>query len=71
MSSASIYIDRRQGAPNLWRLPLDGGQPQPVTQFNDAKPERIWNFDLARDGKQLVIARGGFSADVSLISEVK
>lgn len=66
-----IYVDPHQGAANLWRVPLNGGAPQPVTHFNDAKPERIWAFDLTRDGKQLVIARGGDSADVVLISEVK
>lgn len=42
-----------------------------ATNFNDAKSERIWKFDLSRDGKQLVIARGGQNADVVLISEVK
>jgi serine/threonine protein kinase/Tol biopolymer transport system component len=68
---ALIYIDTRQGSSNLWRLPLDGSAPQQVTYFNDAKPERIQSFDLARDGKQLIIARGGTSADVVLISEVK
>ncbi len=66
-----IYIDTRQGSSNLWRLPLDGSAPQQVTDFNDAKPERIQSFDLSRDGKQLVIARGGQTADAVLISEVK
>lgn len=68
---ALIYIDTRQGSSNLWWLPLDGSAPQQVTDFNDAKPERIWNFDLSRDSRQLAIARGGQSADVVLISEVR
>ncbi|MGH9838686.1 MAG: TolB family protein [Blastocatellia bacterium] len=68
---ALIYLDERQGSTNLWRMPLGGSPPQQVTNFNDAKPERIWSFDLSRDGKQLVIARGGQTADVVLISEVK
>jgi TolB protein len=68
---ALIYANPQQGRVNLWRVPLDGSPPQQVTHFNDAKPERIWNFDLSRDGKQLVIARGSQSADVVLISEVK
>ncbi|MGH9855057.1 MAG: LpqB family beta-propeller domain-containing protein, partial [Blastocatellia bacterium] len=66
-----IYIDKRQGSANLWRLPLDGGPPQPVTNFNEAKSQLIWRFDLSRDGKQLALARGSGSADVVLISEVK
>ncbi|MBS1789286.1 MAG: protein kinase [Acidobacteria bacterium] len=68
---ALIYMDARQGATNLWRLPLDGSPPQQVTNFDEAKLEHIRNFDLSRDGKRLVIARGGQSADVVLISEVK
>ena len=68
---ALLYVDARQGATKLWRLPLDGSAPQQVTNFNEAKPERIWNFDLSRDGKQLVIARGSQNADVVMISEVK
>jgi Tol biopolymer transport system component len=66
-----IYVDTRQGSANLWRLPLDGGPPQSVTNFKDARPERITRFDLSRDGKQLVIARGNSTSDVVLISEVK
>ena len=66
-----VYVERREGRDNLWRLPLDDGPPQPVTNFSDDDNNTIWGFDLARDGKQLVIARGGQSADVVLISEVK
>jgi Tol biopolymer transport system component len=66
-----IYVDRRQGVANLWRLPLDGGAPQPVTNFKDVRPEQIWRFDLSRDGKQLVIARGTPTSDVVLISAVR
>ena len=66
-----VYVERREGRDNLWRLPLDGKPPQPVTNFNDDDHNSIWSFDLSRDGKQLDIARGGQSADVVLISEVK
>ena len=66
-----IYANMLQGEANLWRLPLDAGPPQPVTNFKDANPERIWSFGLSRDGKQLIIARGDRSDDVVLISEVK
>ena len=66
-----VYVERREGRENLWRLPLDGKPPQPVTNFSDDDNNTIWGFDLLRNGKQLVIARGGQSADVVLISEVK
>ena len=50
-----FYVDARQASANLWRVPLDGGPAKPVTNF---KNEQIWSFDLLRDGKQFVIARG-------------
>jgi Tol biopolymer transport system component len=63
-----IYIDAQRGGANLWRLPLDGSPPQPLTDFKDGQ---IWSFDVTRDGKQFVVARGSNTADVVLISEVK
>lgn len=68
---ALLYVDGRQGSSNIWRLPIDGSAAQPATNFNDAKLERIVSFDISRDGKQLIIARGSPNADVVLISEVK
>ena len=71
---ALLYVDAPSGnigGPNLWRLPLDGSAPQPATNFKATSAELILNFDLSRDGKQLVLARGGVSADVVLITEVK
>jgi Tol biopolymer transport system component len=66
-----FYADRSQGGVNLWRLPIDGSPPQPITRFSDFKTERILSFDLTRDGKQFILARGGSVAEVVLISEVK
>jgi serine/threonine protein kinase/Tol biopolymer transport system component len=68
---ALIYVDARQGGANLWRMPLDSSPPQPVTHFDDVRPEKIWSFDLSRDGKQLVIARGSQNADVVMFTEIK
>jgi serine/threonine protein kinase len=67
------FVDGQTLRERLLREPLllDGSPPKQVTNFNDAKPERILTFDLSRDGKQLLIARGSQSADVVLISEVK
>ena len=61
---ALIYNDTNQGASNLWRLPLDGGSPQQVTDF---KSDQIWCFDFTRDGRQLAVARGNATTDVVLI----
>ena len=67
-SRAIFYVNVRQGSANIWRLPLDGSPAKPVTDF---KNEQIWSFDVSRDGKQFVIARGTINSDVVLISEVK
>jgi Tol biopolymer transport system component len=60
-----IYNVTNKGATNLWRLPIDGGAPQQITDF---KSEQIWYFDFARDGKQLAVARGTLTTDVVLIN---
>lgn len=67
-SHSLFYIDRNQRGTNIWRLPLDGSPPKPVTDF---KNEQIWSFDVSRDGKQFIIARGTINSDAVLISEVK
>jgi Tol biopolymer transport system component len=63
-----IYVDLRQGGANLWRLPLDGG---PAQQLTDFKSEQIFNFKFTHDGRQLVCARGTTTSDVVMISESK
>ncbi|MDQ3714053.1 MAG: hypothetical protein M3388_17800 [Acidobacteriota bacterium] len=37
----SITYLNSEGIPNLWKLPLDGSPPQPITNF---KSGRIFNF---------------------------
>ena len=55
----------RDGASNLWRFPLDGSTPRPVTTFAS---EQISNYRWSRDGKTLALSRGTRSADVVLIT---
>jgi serine/threonine protein kinase/Tol biopolymer transport system component len=55
----------RDGATNLWRFPLDGSAPRPVTTFTS---EEIMNYRWSRDGKTLALSRGTQSADVVFIS---
>lgn len=49
---------------NLWRLPLDGSELEKLTDFDD---RRMYWFELAPDGKTLVVARGELSRDAVLI----
>ena len=55
----------RDKATNLWRFPLDGSAPRPVTTFTS---EQIMNYRWSRDGKMLAMSRGTQSADVVLIT---
>jgi Tol biopolymer transport system component len=63
---AISYLDSKEGIPNVWNQPIDGGKPVQVTDFNS---EKIFNFDWSRDGKQLGLARGKTSTDVILIRD--
>jgi serine/threonine protein kinase/Tol biopolymer transport system component len=55
----------RDKAANLWRFPLDGSMPRPVTTFTS---DQIMNYRWSRDGKMLAMSRGTESADVVLIT---
>ena len=49
---------------NLWRLPLDGSEPERLTDFDD---RRLYWFEFTPDGEGLVITRGDLSRDAVLI----
>ena len=61
-----IYNDTKHGVGNLWRLPVDNGVPQQMTDF---KSDHIWYFNFTPDGKQLAVARGNVTTDVVLVSD--
>ena len=60
------FLSNRSGAPNLWRLPLDGSAPQPITDF---KSGRIFNYAWSADGKNLFIVRAHVNTDLILIRD--
>ncbi len=65
--SKSLTISSNQkGAPNLFRLPLDGSPMQPITDF---KSGRILNFAWSNDGKNIFIVRGISNNDLILIND--
>jgi Tol biopolymer transport system component len=51
-------------AGNVWRLPLDGGQPIQLTQFAG---NELRSFDWSWDGKLLACERGGWRGDIVLL----
>ena len=67
-SRAVTYIDTRAGVSNIWRLPLDGSAPAPVTNFNSGL---IWSFASSRDGQRLALSRGAVNSDVVLLNDSK
>lgn len=63
---AISYIDSKDGVPNIWNQPIDGGPPRQVTNFTG---ERIFTFDWSPDGKSLSLSRGKTSTDVIVIRD--
>jgi len=66
--SAIAYLDDRSGARNVWAVPVGGGEPKHLTDFNS---DQLFYFDWSRDGKQLAVARGTQISDVVLISNFR
>jgi Tol biopolymer transport system component len=66
--AALLYVKTIGGVSNIWRRPLDGGEPKQVTAFTS---QRITSFAVSRDGKRLALARGTTSSDVVLIRDLK
>jgi serine/threonine protein kinase/Tol biopolymer transport system component len=56
---------------NIWTLPLDGGPPKPLTNFNDPSLREIYTYALARDGKRLAVVRSNSTSDLVLISDFR
>lgn len=65
---AVTYMDTRDGVSNIWSQPLNGG---PAKQLTDFKDDRIFNFSLSPDGKQLALSRGTVTSDIVLISDYR
>jgi Tol biopolymer transport system component len=63
-----LFSKRESGNENIWRQPLSGGRPTQVTRFNS---DQIWDFDLSRDGSQIVLTHGRIDSDVMLIRDVR
>jgi serine/threonine protein kinase len=53
---------------NLWRLPLDGSEPQRLTDFTD---ERLFWFEYSPDGETLVVSSGHYLRDAMLIRDFR
>jgi hypothetical protein len=65
--SALDYIDTKDGVSNLWRMPINGGQPKKLTNWNS---DLLFWFAWAPGGKQLATARGSFATDLVLLENL-
>jgi Tol biopolymer transport system component/DNA-binding winged helix-turn-helix (wHTH) protein len=63
-----LFIVTVDGVSNIWRQPVAGGKPVPVTQFQN---DLIFSFDVSPDGKTLVCERGTVAQDVILLSDTE
>jgi hypothetical protein len=61
--SAVLYVVNRRGVTNVWKQPIDGGPPAPLTSFAS---DDILDFDVARDGR-LLLSRGGSAGSVVML----
>lgn len=58
------FVNNEEGYANVWLLPLNGGKPKRITNFND---NFIYTFAWSRDGKKLAVARGTATVDAVLL----
>ncbi|HEV8133498.1 MAG TPA: protein kinase [Pyrinomonadaceae bacterium] len=65
---AIVYGVTRGGVTNLWAQPIDGSPPKQLTNF---AADRIFSFQISRDGKQVALNRGTSASDVVLISNFR
>jgi Tol biopolymer transport system component len=65
---ALLYASSTDEVGDVWMQPLDGSPPRRVTDF---KSDGIFHFDISRDGKDLLCARGGWKHDIVLIKNLR
>jgi Serine/threonine protein kinase len=65
---AIIFADARDGIGNIWRLPVDSGEPKQLTNF---KSDLIMSFAWSPNGHELVCSRGSYTSDVVLMTNLK
>lgn len=63
-----LFVDDENGVSNIWMQELDGSAPRKLTSFQSGS---IFSFELAPDGKRLVMARGEQTRDAVLIRDFR
>jgi eukaryotic-like serine/threonine-protein kinase len=65
---ALAYVRFEEGAGNIWRQPVDGGEPVRLTNFDSGF---IIDFRWSRDGETLYVSRGRILADMVMITDFR
>lgn len=63
-----VYSAGKDRVDNLWRIPVEGGEPQQITAFTS---DQIFRFDIDNATGRYVVARGSDTSDAVLISNFK
>jgi Tol biopolymer transport system component len=59
-----IYNENPVGPSKLWLQPIDGGPPRALLEL---ETDRIFGFDISRDGKRIALVRGFWSQNVVIV----
>jgi eukaryotic-like serine/threonine-protein kinase len=62
------YVVTRNGVSNIWRQPLTGGPPVPITNYRTSE---IFSFAWSPDGRSLSLGSGVNRSDVVLMSSLQ
>ena len=66
--TAITYVRTQNGVSNIWNQPVDGSPAKQLTNFTSML---IWRHAWSPDGKYLVMARGNFSRDAVMLTDVR
>ena len=65
----SLYhAETRDGAMNIYLMPLDGSEPKQLTRFTEGE---IFDYAVSPDHSQLLIARGEIQNDIVLLENFR
>jgi len=67
--TAYLTVDTRDGVQNIFMQPVGGGEPRQITHFQSRGT--IFDFDISRDGKRIVLSRDEPSDDMVLIRDFR
>jgi len=65
---ALVYIVHQKNVSNLWKQPIDGGNPEPLTDFTNGS---CYSLAYSWDGSRIYVARGDEIRDAVLITNYK